>query len=894
MGFFESLVVGFIISMLISSAAQLFEDEAFDEDDIKSRGVLANTKTTDWDMRLIYGECRVGINIAYVGTSGSDNKYLHYIGVIGEGEINGFVQDEEEVDQLFLDGDLWTRWGSEYVYYELFTGTSTQNVCSTLNTAISEWTDPLRYTAYIYLRLKYDQDKWVKKPDVTVAIEGLKVYDPTDDITAYSNNPALVVYDMLTRSSKRGGMGIQSSRIDADALDTAKDYCTAKGWTANIPISENNCVSENVQLILNCFRGGIIYSENLYKLRFRDLNYEQTAQMTFTEDDILEGSPLKLKPKSSLFDRPNCVKVLFYNSAKKYVEDSYSFPDSTAIALDQDYREREIKLYGLSTLDKVQPMAYYYLERWRWGLLADFGTLSHAMRLEPYDLIQLTHDLAGWDGQDLRVMKPAINASGEVSLSCVEEKEELYDDEYNPPPASEWHDTTLPDPLDPPPSVIADIPEEEVYYYRGRSFTRWKIDFDGPAPEDYPFWDYAEIWVKIGSAGEYRYMTKSTSDYVLDPVEEGETYYVKMRSVSIFGVKEDFDSATTVSKTIVGKTTTPTNLTSMTAVANGDTVTIFADPVDDPDIEGYEVRLGDSWIGAIFISFNKAPSIRLVGVRPGTHKFWMSPKDNAGNYSDTPVYASVTVFIPPGYTQLPTYGSWAWDFTTGTHDNTEHDTYDSEDALKCSHTNDVITGTWESPTYDLGAVEKVRVWGDFRTSFVSTDTTWDGVAPLDVEETIDNAGAVNKGGGLVGIPITGHGFSASDVIGISGTRNYNGGYTIVSETTNEIVITATYVYEMFQGTEQVATGILWSGLNADTKAWDEIFDPVAAGIIQAKFKYSDTDSGWSTAPYVERFEILCAEVESRYVRVEVTITDPTLDANLYLRELNMLAYEGPQ
>ena len=819
MGFFSSFIAAFIISMLISAAVRLVaaEDSQFDEDDVRSRGILANAKTTDWHIPLIYGKCRVGVNWAYVGTTGEDNKYLHIVGVIGEGPINGIVQ-EGGVDQLFLDGHLWTDWGAEYVHYEVFLGTTTQNVCATLHSAIPEWTDPLRNTAYIYVRLKYDQDKWVKKPDITVTVEGLKVYDPTDEITAYSNNAALATYNMITRSSKRGGMGIGSARIAADALDAAKDYCTAKGWTANLVINENNSVSDNIQLVLNCFRGAIIYSENLFKVRFRDMNYEDTGVMTFTEDDILEDSPLVVRPNANLFSRPNCVKVIFFNSAKKYVEDSYSFPDSVAIAADGDYREREIKLLGLSTLDKVQPMAYYYLERWRWGNIGEFGTVSKAMSLEPYDLIQVTHGLPGWADQDLRVLAPSINLAGEVQLSCIEEKSALYDDEYNPPPASEWHETTLPDPLEVPWSVINVSHAEEVYYYRDRSFTRWKIDFDPPAPEDYPWWDYAEIWVKIGT-GEYRYMTKSTSDYVLDPVEEGETYYVKLRSVSIHMVKEDFDSAYTVSKTIVGKTTLPTDLDSMTAVANGDTVTIFADASDDPDISGYEVRLGDSWDGAIFISFNKAPSIRLVGVRPGTHTFWMSPKDNAGNYSDNPVSASVTVFVPPGYSELATYGSWAWDFTTGTYDNTEHVTYDAEDALKCSHTGDVLSGTWESPTYDLGAVETVRLWGDFRHSFVSSDTTWDGVAPS---------------------PVT------------------------------------------------------WADLGADTKSWQEIFSPVAAGIIQARLKYSNTDADWDTASYFDFFEILCAEVQSRYVRVVITITDPTLDANLYLRELNMSAYEGPQ
>lgn len=69
------------------------------------------------------------------------------------------------------------------------------------------------------------------------------------------------------------------------------------------------------------------------------------------------------------------------------------------------------------------------------------------------------------------------------------------------------------------------------------------------------------------------------------------------------------------------------------------------------------------------------------------------------------------------------------------------------------------------------------------------------------EQTIDNAAAVDKGGGLVGIPVTAHGLSAGDSIAIDDTTNYDGWYLIVSQTTNEIVITATYSAETFAGTE---------------------------------------------------------------------------------------------
>ena len=71
------------------------------------------------------------------------------------------------------------------------------------------------------------------------------------------------------------------------------------------------------------------------------------------------------------------------------------------------------------------------------------------------------------------------------------------------------------------------------------------------------------------------------------------------------------------------------------------------------------------------------------------------------------------------------------------------------------------------------------------------------------EQTIDNAAAVNKGSGEVGIPVTAHGLTAGMAIAIDDTTNYDGWYLIVSQTVNEIVITATYVAETFAGTETI-------------------------------------------------------------------------------------------
>lgn len=71
------------------------------------------------------------------------------------------------------------------------------------------------------------------------------------------------------------------------------------------------------------------------------------------------------------------------------------------------------------------------------------------------------------------------------------------------------------------------------------------------------------------------------------------------------------------------------------------------------------------------------------------------------------------------------------------------------------------------------------------------------------DDTLDASAAVNKTGGLVGIPVTGHAFLAGDEVTIAGTTNYNGTYTVSSVTANEVVIPATYVAETFSTSDTI-------------------------------------------------------------------------------------------
>ena len=85
---------------------------------------------------------------------------------------------------------------------------------------------------------------------------------------------------------------------------------------------------------------------------------------------------------------------------------------------------------------------------------------------------------------------------------------------------------------------------------------------------------------------------------------------------------------------------------------------------------------------------------------------------------------------------------------------------------------------------------------------------------------IDNVAAVDKTGGKVGLPATGHKLPAGVQVTLAGTTNYEGVHTVDEDTTaDEIVIVATFSAEAFTGAETATVA----------EDWEDVIDAALAG-----------------------------------------------------------------
>jgi len=743
-------------------------------------GIKTNSRSTEEPMKILYGTLRVGCNDVYMGTSGSTNNILWVVSTLSEGECDGVVE-EDSVAQIFLGDKLISEYGI-YADYTFHSGSASQVADADLVTATEakdtiddRWSDPLRNTCYIVYKFTWSRDYFQGLPQRTIELKGRKVYDFRDESTAYSTNPVLCLYDYITNT--RYGRGKNASTIDIPSWTTAADYCDAQGWTLNILINQDKTARDIVNEILRTFRGSLVWWDGKFYLRYSDLDEESSA-MTLEDKHIVRdagGKAVISLSQPSKFGIHDGLRINYIDAKKNFN------PDSILIG-EEAGNIGNVTLNGVTDREIAGKIGTYLLEREQLSRSVSGLFRDDAVQLEAHDIVYFSSTALSVRKTYMRVIDANIQQGGLIELNLSYEASTLYNDIYDID-LDDIYDSTLPDPRDEPPGVSNGVITEETYNYRLRTFTRLLITFDPPA--DYTWFDHVEVHVMIDDGkSEYdnveayevgdkvaydsavyiciqagtgktpdtetsywsamwEHAFNATTDFNIDPVEDGSTYYIRLKSVSLWGVKQSDEHAFSMKHLVGGQTSAPASLSALYAIVNSNCINLYATKVSDPDVEIYEFRLGSSWSGAIFLAALRAPNLSLYGVKPGSHTFWCNTLGTNGEYGETPVSAAVSLLAPPDGWSIS--DSKTDDYTGGAYDNTEHVTYSGDDYLKCSHNGGVLTGTYTSPIFDLLASSRYLVYIDTEFVITGEGTTWDDVIPLVFKggEVVDNGGMEN-------------------------------------------------------------------------------------------------------------------------------------------------------
>ncbi|WP_198529908.1 phage tail protein [Geminisphaera colitermitum] len=449
-----TITVGNIVAFAVMVGSMVYsriQQRKMEKAARKLEGATLTTREPAAARRVIYGTQRVGGIIIYMSGSGKKNTYLNMVVAVAGHEVNAIKglwlddtrvpldangnavaptsggapnqalhwMDTKEMERrgiaptsIYDDGGAKVPSYVGVVHAEFFTGSPNQTACATLmNELPGKWTanHRLRGVAYVYVRIKYNTDKFRAQPNVSVLVEGKKVYDPRTSTTAFSSNAALCIRDYMSDSAY--GLGCSSAELDDAATIRAANICdevvalkngrTERRYTCNGVIYTSDAPGDVLESMLKSMAGAAIYSGGLWRLR-AGAHQEPSATFGFSD---LRGE-VNFQPGDSLRETCNAVKGTYISPEGKWQPSDFP-PIKNATYYAQDNNERiwrDVEYAFTTAPATAQRLAKIELERSRQDITVRLPLKLQGMRVRAGDVVALDMPRYGWNGKLFEVM----------------------------------------------------------------------------------------------------------------------------------------------------------------------------------------------------------------------------------------------------------------------------------------------------------------------------------------------------------------------------------------------------------------------------------------------------------------------------------------------------------
>ena len=670
-------------------------DYGDNQTDLTNNGTLVNKFNANAHIPVVYGTRKVGGNVVFLETSGTDNQYLYMAIILSEGEVadidsifindnqvtwSGDIADNTQITVASSDANFYS--GSSLITCEPHFGSDSQTASSLLST-LSSWTSNhrLRGLCYLAIRFEWNQDKFGSLPSVQAVVKGKKVYNPNLDSTVtggsgshradtsstweYSDNPILQLLDYLRND--RFGMGIANSYFDSNFADwqTATDVCDANitpySGASQIDLMDSHTVVDtskkaidNVKKFVSGARAYLNFSGGIYNVL---VETSGSASITLTEDNIIGGISVQSKNKNSRYNR---VIVTFTNPDKNYQNDTVQFPpvDETGLASADQHATMKTEDGGLllegrfdftmlTSPYQAQEMAEIILRRSRTSLDINLVADGTALDLAVGDIVNITHATPSFSAKPFRVQGMNVNSDYSVSLQCSEHQDSFYTFGTQQEVAS-IPNTTLPNPfvIQPPASVT--LSDQLIEYNDGTVIVALDVTI-GASPDN--FIDFYQVEYKLSTDSDFIIYAQGSglNHRVLNVIDQ-QTYDVRVKAVNSAGVSSTFVSA---QRKIVGAIAPPSDITDFSCNVSGQEAHLSWEAVTDLDLAFYNLRFSEETDGtadwqnsvALVEKISRPATSISVPVRQGT--YLIKAVDKLGNFSSnaTAIISNVTSAI---------------------------------------------------------------------------------------------------------------------------------------------------------------------------------------------------------------------------------------------------------
>mgnify|MGYP003672518331 CR=1 FL=1 len=558
-------------------------------------GQSVMTREAAHSRKIIYGRARIGGNVVYLESTGSDNKYLYLVLAVAGHEIDAY----ESVwfnDKKVWDGGVyqsgWATVGnsstSPYVDISFYKGDQTA-ADSGLVAASTKWTTnhKLLDTAYMVVKLTHDTDQFAQGlPNISTIVRGKKVLNPSDNSTAWSQNPALCIYDYL-RDTKYG-LSETAANILTASVNTAKGVCdeaitlsaggTQPRYTIDGVVDTNNSIKANIETMVGSMAGRLVYSGGKF-----EVHAGEYIAPSITVDESQVIGEITVQTKQSRRNAYNGVKGVFLSEEDNYILADYPAQISSAYAVqDGDPIYLDMALPYTSNNIRAQRLAKLALFRSRQQEAITIPCNLSALRFKIGDNISVTNTRLGYSGKVFEVVGYAMdfNSDGQivVNVDAIETASSIWD----------WQAS----------DEEVFLGGGEVVLYDGSvsvAPTSINITSDSFLSDDGTFnsafnvaWtdandaftDHYIVEWKLASASNYFSQSTKSTPFSIVNLQNNETYNVRVKAINELGVASAYLSA---SPTSAIDTTAPSAPTSVSAKDEFEQATIsWVNPtVDD-------------------------------------------------------------------------------------------------------------------------------------------------------------------------------------------------------------------------------------------------------------------------------------------------------------------------
>lgn len=425
--------------------------------------------------------------------------------------------------------------------------------------------------------------------------------------------------------------------------------------------------------MLATFGGFLVYAGSKIKLRIeKPENVTQyfgdgstTAQnATFDPNNIVKDSMSWNFP--SVDDRPNRVKIQWVDPTQNYVK-VYTQVDDW---IDQTERniviEKEIALLGITRASQASRMAKVYMTKFKYtSANVQFSARLESIHCEVGDVIAITHQASMWTRKLMRISDMQEAEDETIRFTCSEYNASIYDDR---PGASV---TVQQQPSGPnlyaPLSDVQNLTAREDNFKNkdGVFVVNILLSWDA-LPEDqlmrldYYLIQYSEDGgVNFKDAG-FASPQKTDFRVVLGNVETLTSFVLRVKTVSDRGAES---VGTNVLLDVSGKVTPPANVEDFDVSFKDDHVEIDWSAIDDADLYGYEIRVGNEnsvWETAAIITTESAGThYNHFAITRGTKKYFIKAIDNSGNYSEVAAVDTILISNIVGSNVVATFDAWS-------------------------------------------------------------------------------------------------------------------------------------------------------------------------------------------------------------------------------------------